>query len=174
MTEKRFVMYGNTVYEMINNNKIEREEKVMNEQVNNLNMQSPEVETAISNGTSPKYLLMENVDALVSKRFKPIFEALIEWFDEHNYNTYWQILNAKDHGVPQNRKRVFALHVRKDVDNGRFKFPIPYDSGIRLRDILDENVDEKYYLSKGVSERFHSVENKGQNIIGSTAPRSGQ
>lgn len=49
-----------------------------------------------SNGTSPKYLLMENVDALVSKKFKPIFETLIEWFDEHGYNTYWQILNAKD------------------------------------------------------------------------------
>lgn len=128
------------------------------------------LETAISNSTSPKYLLMENVDALVSKKFKSIFETLIEWFDEHGYNTYWQILNAKDHGVPQNRKRVFALHIRKDVDNGRFEFPKPYDSGIRLRDMLDENVDEKYYLSEGVSERFHSVENRGQNIVGSTAP----
>lgn len=128
------------------------------------------LETAINGNSAPKYLLMENVDALVSKKFKPTFEALLQWFDEHSYNTYWQVLNAKDHGVPQNRKRVFALHIRKDIDNGQFKFPHGYDNGKRLKDVLDKNVDEKYYLSREVQERFHPVEDKGNNIIGSTAP----
>ena len=128
------------------------------------------LEVALNKGNPPKYLLMENVDALVSKKFKPTFDALVEWFDEHGYNTYWQILNAKDHGVPQNRKRVFALHIRKDIDNGKFTFPKPYDNGIRLRDILDKNVDEKYYLSKEVQDRFKPSENLNDNVIGSTAP----
>lgn len=128
------------------------------------------LEVALNKGNPPKYLLMENVDALVSKKFKPTFDALVEWFDEHGYNTYWQILNAKDHGVPQNRKRVFALHIRKDVDNGKFTFPKPYDNGVRLRDILDKNVDEKYYLSKEVQNRFQPSDNLDSNVIGSTAP----
>lgn len=128
------------------------------------------LETSILSNTAPKYLLMENVDALVSKKFKPTFDALLGWFDEHGYNTYWQVMNAKDHGVPQNRKRVFALHIRKDVDNGKFEFPNTYDNGIRLKDILEKNVASKYYLSKEVQDRFHPVENHGENIIGSTAP----
>lgn len=131
------------------------------------------LEKAITNQTAPKYLLMENVDALVSKKFKPVFDALLEWFDNHGYNTYWQILNAKEHGVPQNRKRVFALHIRKDIDNGRFVFPEPYNNGIKLKDLLESNVDEKYYLSKEVESRFYPT-NKGDNIIGSTAPPSAQ
>ena len=128
------------------------------------------LETAIANDTNPKYLLMENVDALVSKKFKPTFDALIQWFDEKGYNTYWQVMNAKDHGVPQNRKRVFALYIRKDIDNGKFVFPKNYDNGIRLKDILEKTVDSKYYLSKEVQERFHPLENHGDNIIGTTAP----
>ena len=128
------------------------------------------LEKSIEDGTAPKYLLMENVDALVSKKFKPTFDALLEWFDEHGYNTYWQIMNAKDHGIPQNRKRVFALHIRKDVDTGRFEFPKPYDNGLRLKDMLDDNVDEKYYLSREIQERFQPEEKPDGNIIGSTAP----
>lgn len=127
------------------------------------------LQKSIDNNTSPKYLLMENVDALTSKKFKPVFDSLLDWFDEHGYNTYWQILNAKDHGVPQNRKRIFALHIRKDVDTNKFCFPKPYDNGLRLKDILEEDVDEKYYLSKEVEQRFYPKP-RGENIIGSTAP----
>ena len=127
------------------------------------------LEVANTNGTAPKFLLMENVDALVSKKFKPVYDALNEYFDIQGYNCYWQVLNAKDHGVPQNRKRVFALYIRKDIDNGKFTFPKPYDSGIKLRDILDKNVANKYFLSKEIQERFYPIENS-TNVIGSTAP----
>lgn len=127
------------------------------------------LEVANTNGTAPKFLLMENVDALVSKKFKPVYDALNEYFDTQGYNCYWQVLNAKDHGVPQNRKRVFALYIRKDVDNGKFTFPKPYDSGIKLRDILDKNVANKYFLSKEIQERFYPIESN-TNVIGSTAP----
>lgn len=131
------------------------------------------LESAIAENTAPKYMLMENVDALISKKFKPTFDELLNWFDCHGYNTYWQVLNAKEHGVPQNRRRVFALHIRKDVDNGKFSFPKAYDNGLRLKDLLDNNVEEKYYLSKEVEQRFHPTEH-GSNILGSTAPPSAQ
>lgn len=93
----------------------------------------------------PKYLLLENVKNLVSKRFKPQFDEWCKFLDSMGYNTYWQILNAKNYGIPQNRERVFAVSVRKDIDNGTFRFPEPVDSGLRCDDLLDGRVDEKYY-----------------------------
>lgn len=56
----------------------------------------------------PKYLLLENVKNLVGKKFKPQFDAWLEYLDALGYNTYWQVLNAKDYGVPQNREREYS------------------------------------------------------------------
>ena len=67
--------------------------------------------------------------------------------EEANYNVYYKVLNAKDYGIPQNRERVFIVSIRKDVDNGEFKFPDPFPLELRLRDMLEDEVDEKYYLS---------------------------
>lgn len=64
------------------------------------------------------------------------------WLDELGYNTYWKVLNAKDYGIPQNRERVFAISIRKDIDDGKFEFPQPFDNGVRLKDFLEDNVDE--------------------------------
>lgn len=97
--------------------------------------------------TLPKYLMLENVKNLVGKKFKPQFDEWVAWLDELGYNTYWKVLNAKDYGVPQNRERVFAISIRKDIDNGKFEFPQPFDNGIRLKDVLENSVDEKYYLT---------------------------
>ena len=97
--------------------------------------------------TLPKYMMMENVKNLVGKRFIKDFETFNSLIEEFNYNTYWKVINAKDTGVPQNRERVFAIHIRKDIDTGNFTFPIPFDNGLRLKDILDENVDESYYIN---------------------------
>lgn len=63
------------------------------------------------------------------------------------YNSYWKVLNAKDYGIPQNRERVFIISIRKDIDDGKFKFPEPFDNGLRLKDMLDDKVDEKYYIN---------------------------
>ena len=101
---------------------------------------------AYDNNELPKYLLLENVKNLVGKKFVNQFNAWIKWLDSIGYNTYYQVLNAKHYGIPQNRERIFALSIRKDVDNGEFKFPDKTPLNIRLKDILEKNVDEKYYL----------------------------
>lgn len=95
----------------------------------------------------PKVAIAENVKNLTSKKFKDQFELILDSLEQIGYNNYWQILNAKDYGIPQNRERVFIVSIRKDVDNGEFKFPDPFPLELRLRDMLEDEVDEKYYLS---------------------------
>lgn len=119
----------------------------------------------------PKYLMLENVKNLVGKKFKLQFDEWVAWLNELGYNTYWKVLNAKDYGVPQNRERVFAISIRKDIDNGKFEFPQPFDNGVRLKDVLEDNVDEKYYLSEDIQNRFILTdETLTKNIIGTTKP----
>ena len=101
---------------------------------------------AYENNELPKYLLLENVKNLVGKKFKAQFDAWVKWLDSIGYNTYYQVLNAKHYGIPQNRERIFALSIRKDIDSGEFKFPEKTPLNIRLKDMLEKNVDEKYYL----------------------------
>lgn len=96
----------------------------------------------------PNFLLMENVDALVSKKFINDYENLNKEFAELGYDCKYQILNGKFCGVPQNRKRVFGLYALRDkVDLSKFEFPLPFDKGIRLKDVLEDEVDEKYYIN---------------------------
>lgn len=71
----------------------------------------------------PRICIAENVKAQVSKKFKPQFDMVLNCLNEIGYNSYYDVLNAKDFGVPQNRERIFVVSVRKDIDNGRFKFP---------------------------------------------------
>lgn len=105
------------------------------------------LETSKENGTLPKYLLLENVKNLISKKFKPQFDEWIEWLDELGYNTYWQVLNAYQCGdTPQHRERVFALSIRKDIDKKTFEFPKPFYNRMCIEDILEEKVDDKYYF----------------------------
>lgn len=120
---------------------------------------------AKDNNTLPKYIMVENVKNLVSKKFIEHFNNLISVFDDLGFNTYWSVLNGKDCGVPQNRERVFVIAIRKDIDNGTFDFPKPFDTGIRLKDVLEENVDEKYYLSEVATRKFKLFsESKGSDI----------
>ena len=104
----------------------------------------------------PALSIVENVKALTSKKFKNEFDMILKDLDEAGYNTYWQILNAKDYGIPQNRERVFLISIRKDLDNGKFEFPKSFDNGLRLKDLLDNKVDEKYYLSEDKLTKFLS------------------
>ena len=118
--------------------------------------------------TLPKYLLLENVKNLVGKKFKPQFDAWIRWLDSIGYNTYYQVLNSKNFGIPQNRERIFALSIRKDVDNGNFKFPEQIPLTTRLKDILEKTVDEKYYLSgdkvESILANFIARQNEANGI----------
>lgn len=95
----------------------------------------------------PKYVIWENVKNLLSKKHHHNFDAYIESMNELGYHSVYQVLNAKDYGVPQNRERVFTVSIRGDIDQ-QFKFPPKQELKTRLRDILEDEVDEKYYLSE--------------------------
>jgi DNA (cytosine-5)-methyltransferase 1 len=99
-------------------------------------------------GELPKYLMLENVKNLVGKKFKAQFDEWLEYLDELGYSNYWQVLNAKNYGIPQNRERVFVVSIRKDIDTGDFAFPEGFDNGLRLKDFLEDEVDEKFYISQ--------------------------
>lgn len=103
--------------------------------------------TAKQNGSLPKYLLMENVDALVSKKYIDSFNNWLERLENLGYHSYYQVINAKNAGVSQNRKRIFVFSILKEIDTGKFTFPVPFDNGIRLKDVLEAAVEERYYLS---------------------------
>lgn len=103
--------------------------------------------------TKPKYAIAENVKALTSKKFAEEFKIVLDSLDDAGYNNYWSVLNAKDYGIPQNRERVFIVSIRKDVDHG-FCFPQKQELKLRLRDLLEGNVDEKYFLSEKMIDGF--------------------
>lgn len=97
--------------------------------------------------TRPLYAIAENVKALTSKKFEKEFKTVLDSLDGAGYNNYWAVLNAKDYGIPQNRERVFIVSIRKDIDKDGFKFPEKMPLNIRVKDILENNVDEKFYIN---------------------------
>ena len=94
----------------------------------------------------PKYLLLENVKNLVGKKHKPNFDKWLEWLEGQGYTNYWEVLNAKDYGVPQNRERVFVVSILGHHEP--YEFPEPVELERRLKDVLESEVDEKFYLSQ--------------------------
>ncbi len=102
----------------------------------------------------PNFGMYENVKNIVGKQFKDTFKMFTDELDEYGYNVYWKVLNAKDYGIPQNRERVYLIFIKKELDNGKFVFPEGFDNGIRLRDVLEDNVDEKYYISEDKVRKF--------------------
>lgn len=99
----------------------------------------------IIRAVKPKYLLMENVKALTSKKFMPLFAKWLRTLEDMGYKNWWKVLNAKDYGVPQNRERVFVVSI---LGGGNYQFPDPMPLTKRLKDVLEQNVDEKYYINK--------------------------
>lgn len=96
----------------------------------------------------PNFGIYENVKNIVGKQFKDTtFKLFTDELEEYGYNVYWRVLNAKNYGIPQNRERMYLLFIKKDLDNGKFKFPEPFDNGLRLKDLLEDEVDEKFYIS---------------------------
>jgi len=102
----------------------------------------------------PKFAIYENVKNLVSKEFKDTFNLFIKELDEYGYNVYYKVLNSKFYDIPQNRERIILVAIRKDVDNGKFKFPDSSNVSKTLKDILDEKVDEYYYLDKNKTNNY--------------------
>lgn len=114
----------------------------------------------------PNFGIYENVKNIVGKQFRDTtFKLFEDELHEYGYNTYWKVLNAKNYGIPQNRERVYLIFIRKDLDSGQFKFPEPFDNRIRLKDILEDSVDEKFYLSdKNVDKFLQYMQPKGNDI----------
>lgn len=110
----------------------------------------------------PRYFIFENVKGLLSDDNGKTFSewinllggksvngnpVLFPYNQSVPYHIYWQVLNAKDYGVPQNRERVFIIGIRDDIDNS-FRFPVEESLTKRLKDLLEEHVDGKYFLSE--------------------------
>lgn len=108
----------------------------------------------IIEATKPSIAIAENVKNLTSKKFKEQFKIVLDSLEAAGYNNYWKVLNAKDYGIPQNRERVFIISIRKDIDDGEFEFPEGFPLELRLKDMLDDEVDEKFYLSAKCLEGF--------------------
>ena len=99
----------------------------------------------------PKYLIMENVKALVSGKFITLFRKWLDELTSYGYTNFCQVLNAKDYGIPQNRERIFVVSVMGDA---WFSFPQPKELKLRLKDMLEDKVDEKYYLPQDKVDQF--------------------
>lgn len=121
----------------------------------------------IIEGCRPKYLLLENVKNLVGKKHKPQFDKWLEYLETLGYTNYWQVLNAKDYGIPQNRERVFVVSILNDTQGYQFPKKTPLTKTIK--DVLEENVDEKYYINKPfkIVNKSHKAElvMKGMDCI---------
>jgi DNA (cytosine-5)-methyltransferase 1 len=120
---------------------------------------------------NPRYFIFENVKGLLSDNGGKTFSewvnllggksingnpVIFPYEDAVPYHLYWKVLNAKHHGVPQNRERVFLVGIRDDKD---FRFPVEEHLTKRLKDVLEDDVDDKYFLSeKMVSYLFSNSE----------------
>lgn len=104
----------------------------------------------------PKYLCLENVKAMVSGKFVGMFNLWQREVEKLGYRNFAQILNSKDYGIPQNRDRIFLVSIRIDDEKKlpSFYFPKPFPLERKLKDVLEENVEERYYLSDEMLERF--------------------
>ena len=131
----------------------------------------------------PKYLLMENVKNIISKKHKPYFDKWLDYLESLGYVNYWKVLNAKDFGIPQNRERVFVVSILGEHKPYEFPDTIPLTKTApstkksapltkRIKDVLEGQVDEKYYLSQEIQDRFVQTKPiiKENNVIGTTAP----
>ncbi len=109
--------------------------------------------------TTPKYVVWENVKNVLSKKHRHNFDNYLETLEDLGYTNYWQVLNAKDYGVPQNRERVFCVSILPP--HATYEFPAPVELKTRLRDVLEEEVDEKFYLTD-VAIKYMSRERNGK------------
>lgn len=121
----------------------------------------------IAKEKKPKYMIAENVRALVSKPMKENFEGMLNLLNDLGYNSYWKVLNSKDYGVPHSRNRVFIVSIRKDIDDNSFIFPEPIELKIKAKDLYDkgdiadefylEEKHEKYYNEMRLKKKYSSL-----------------
>lgn len=117
-----------------------------------------------ANNELPKYLLMENVKNIVSKKFMHLFQVWLDYLESLGYKNFYKVLNAKDYGIPQNRERCFMISIR-DKD-AHYEFPKPIPLTKKLADLLENEVDEKYFLSEKLITCFTDMKDRHGLIRG--------
>ena len=106
----------------------------------------------------PQILVMENVPAIHSEKDMPNFRKWIHRLEELGYTSFYEDLNGKDFGIPQNRERCFMVSILgKDL---LYKFPRKIGRKYTLKDFLQDKVDEKYYLSQKMVDYLTGVNQK--------------
>ena len=104
---------------------------------------------------------MENVKALACGKFVKFLRKWQAFLHKEGYENFTQILNAKSYGVPQNRERVFMVSILRTEDepNPSYYFPKPFKLQTRMKDVLEKEVDESFFLSEKALEYFCRVNN---------------
>ena len=116
------------------------------------------------NGTLPRFLLMKNVKNIVSKRFLPLFQTWVDYLSSLGYKSFYKVLNARDYNVPQNRERCFMISVLNF--DGEFNFPETTELKVTLQDLLEKEVEERYFLSDRFIKYACDMENRNGFIRG--------
>lgn len=122
------------------------------------------LEEAKLNSELPKYLLMENVKNIISKKFKPLFQVWVDYLESLGYKNFYKILNAKNYGIPQNRERCFMISIKDK--NAHYEFPKPIPLVKKLADFLEKDVEEKYFLSNKLIACFTNMDDRHGLIRG--------
>ena len=122
------------------------------------------LEKGKDNGTLPRFLLMENVKNIVSKRFLPLFQTWVDCLSSLGYKSFYKVLNARDYNVPQNRERCFMISVLNF--DGEFNFPETTELKVTLQDLLEKEVEERYFLSDRFIKYACDMENRNGFIRG--------
>lgn len=122
------------------------------------------LEKGKDNGTLPRFLLMENVKNIVSKRFLPLFQTWVDYLSSLGYKSFYKVLNARDYNVPQNRERCFMISILNF--DGEFNFPETTELKVTLQDLLEKEVDERYFLSDRFIKYACDMENRNGFIRG--------
>lgn len=104
----------------------------------------------------PKYVMLENVKGLLSKSMRKYFFQYVKDLDSFGYTSFYKVLNAKDYGIPQNRKRIFVISILRTEDepNPEYHFPSPIKLESTVEDILEDGVSPEYFLSQPLLEKY--------------------
>lgn len=117
--------------------------------------------TELSDEELPQYLMFENVSQCHSDKHLPVFKQWLSYLDSRGYKTFYKDLNAKDFGIPQSRNRCFGVSILTDewID---FEFPEPTELKIRMKDLLDDEVGEEYYIRTEKADKLlQELKDKG-------------
>lgn len=107
--------------------------------------------------SKPKYLLMENVDNLIGKKHIDNFNKWLQWLKDNGYSSFYKIIDSSDCNIPQQRRRVFLVSILGDCE---YEFPQPKPLLTSIKDLLEDNVESKYFLSDKAISKMKRFEPK--------------